>query len=196
LHTLPVTAYAFAQEKKHGESIQQWILKPGRSRCCRKCLHGEQRAEAGDVVQTYACKVCKKRKAMKFFTKKDVLSLVALDKATELVCFDCMDVGIIATKDFYCSACKIQKPFDAFPAVQRKWIQHDNPRAQKVNRYKCSECACPPCVACGAIAEEPVNSGGQAYYCDPCSLTKNPSGAVSVKLIRLLSYIQRRCRRR
>ena len=85
----------------------------------------------GAMVTTYTCKVCKKQKAMKFFTKKPLLSLIELDEVYELVCYDCKDVGDFATEYFYCSACKIKKPFDAFAAVQRKWIQRDNPRNPK-----------------------------------------------------------------
>ena len=82
-HLLASTAgerVCILQETKQAESIQEWILKPGTSRCCSKCLRGEQRADAAALVQTYACRVCKKKKAMKFFTKRQVLSLVELDE--------------------------------------------------------------------------------------------------------------------
>ena len=154
------------------------FLKPGTSRCCRKCLRGEQRADAGALVQTYTCKVCKKPKATKFFTKKLVLSLVELDEVQELVCYDCKDVGDLATKEFHCSGCKKKKPFDAFLAVTRKWIQKRNPKDPKAqsSAFYCGKCQCPPCLACGTCAAEPVHNSRrqQAYYCDPCTLTQKP----------------------
>ena len=178
LQPLPANAYALVQETKQAESIQEWILKPGTSRCCRKCLRGEQRADGGGLEQTYVCKACQKTKAMKFFTKKQVLTLVELDEVQELVCYDCKDVGDYATKAFYCSGCKKKKPFDAFLAVTRKWIQKRNPKdaAAKANGLYCGRCQCPPCVACGTCAAEPVHNSRrqQAYYCDACTRTQKP----------------------
>ena len=89
LRLLPWTAYALEHDENQAAGIQRWILKPGSSRCCRKCLRGEARGDAAMPSQTYMCKVCKKTRAVKFFDKMRVSTLRDSDELEELSCVDC-----------------------------------------------------------------------------------------------------------
>ena len=183
---LPVNAYALVQETKHAESIQEWILKPGTSRCCRKCLRGEKRADAGALVQTYLCKGCKKTRAMKYFTKKHVLSLVELDEVQELVCYDCKDEGEDATKEVYCSGCKKKKPLDTFLAVTRKWMHKKIQQMQEQRRlgFTAASVSARPASHAGLVRQSPCTSDydNRTTTAILAHLHTNPSNALCVRL--------------
>ena len=87
---LPWTAYSLDQDANPPVSIQTWVLQPGSSRCCRKCLRGEPRGEAAELTEAYLCKLCQKTRPLKFFEKKIVENLSVMDEVQELVCVDCM----------------------------------------------------------------------------------------------------------
>ena len=62
---LPWMSFALDTEVDPAKSIDEFILKPGSARCCKKCLHGESREESGKeskLVESYMCKVCSPRR--------------------------------------------------------------------------------------------------------------------------------------
>ena len=127
------------------------------------------------------CKVCKKTRALKFFDKKEVLSLLEIDETQQLVCFDCKDLDDFAAEEFYCTGCMEKKPFREFLAGMRKTITVGK---RKSHGLYCGKCQCPPCVVCGKRAAEAVPSGQRhkEYYCETCGWKKNKSNAIHVKL--------------
>ena len=99
-------SFALDTEADPAKSIDEFILKPGSARCCKKCLHGESREACGrekKLVESYMCKVCSSRRGprpLKCFDKHQVKLYKDLDELKELVCFDCVDVSKFTGADF------------------------------------------------------------------------------------------------
>ena len=99
---LPWMSFALDTEVDPAKSIDEFILKPGSARCCKKCLHGESRGESGkdnkigeSYRESYMCKVCGPQRGprpLKCFDKHQVKIYKDIDELKELVCFDCKDV--------------------------------------------------------------------------------------------------------
>ena len=99
LKTLPWMSFALNIGADPAKSIDEFVLKPGSARCCKKCLHGESRENNGKekkLVESYLCKICGPRRGarpLKCFDKHQVQLYKDIDELKELVCYDCVDAS-------------------------------------------------------------------------------------------------------
>ena len=99
LKTLPSEAYVLNNKPEASESIEEYVLKQGSARCCKKCLRGETKEDTEqDVVRadTYKCKECKRQRPSKCYDKRKVGVYKDIGELQELVCYDCVDVSDFA----------------------------------------------------------------------------------------------------
>ena len=104
LKELPWVSFALDNEAQPAKSIEEYILKPGSARCCKKCLRGETRGDTQKdkgMALSYVCKVCSRSRPMKCFDKNKLSLYKEIDELRELVCFDCIDVSNFEGRPLY-----------------------------------------------------------------------------------------------
>ena len=149
----PWTAYALQLEGDVHALINEYVLKPGGGRCCKRCLRGESKDSlaAGHHPGTatrakVVCKICKGEHDTEFC---DLAKLRALQDTVceqDAVCLRC-DPGELLQyygRDFTCTSCKTDHLFEEYRIPeQRRILSEEN---LKIKTHACRACQCIQCT--------------------------------------------------